>query len=117
MMKRIFAVLIFGLITWSDDLLGQNQWLVSEDRNERISEITPIEVFPNPVVEYLNIRPTQFNGETTRLEIMDLSGHVVYQVNETFTELSIFVGDWRKGVYMIRFIQGKVESTHKVIVQ
>lgn len=114
MIKRIVIVLIFGILTSSSSSWGRNQL---EYTNDWIGDSSSLEIYPNPAVEYVNIRQTQFNGEASRLEIMDLSGESVYHINEIFTELSIYVGNWRKGVYMIHFNQGESESLQKVIVQ
>ncbi|WP_422360085.1 T9SS type A sorting domain-containing protein [Reichenbachiella sp.] len=112
-MKRLTIVLFFGLITCLNNSWGQNQLELEED----LGLTSTIEIFPNPAVEYLNIKRIQFDGQASRLEIMDLSGRNVYQVNETFTELSIFVGNWKKGIYMIHHKQGDLESMYKVVVQ
>ncbi|WP_420582978.1 T9SS type A sorting domain-containing protein [Reichenbachiella sp.] len=116
-MKRFIVILFFGLITCLNNSWGQNKLSYAEGLEEDLRFASTIEVFPNPVVEYLNVKRIQFDGQKSRLEIMDLSGRIVYEVNETFTELSIFVGNWKKGIYMIHYQQGEVESMYKMIVQ
>lgn len=116
-MKRLTIVLFFGLITCLNNSWGQNQLAEAVGMEEDLKHARTIEIFPNPVVDYLNIRRIQFDGQTSRLEVMDLSGRTVYQVHETFTELSIFVGNWKKGIYMVHHKQGELESINKVIVQ
>ncbi|MEO9967413.1 MAG: T9SS type A sorting domain-containing protein [Reichenbachiella sp.] len=76
-----------------------------------------VEIYPNPASEYLNIEQQYFDGNISQLEIIDLAGHSVYKINEKFTQLSIYVGNWKKGLYMVFFKKGEHEVVHKIVVQ
>lgn len=118
MMKKIVTHLVLAIVVW---IIGgfslKSQGFYIEKSEEWITISPGIEIYPNPTSEYLNIKPVLFDGANSQVEIMDLSGHMVYHIDETFTELSIFVGNWKKGIYMVYFRHDKTESMHKVIVQ
>ncbi|SMD32957.1 Por secretion system C-terminal sorting domain-containing protein [Reichenbachiella faecimaris] len=118
-MKRIKMIALFGLLIWSDGLSAQNQQVNTVKELGKVKEFKTVDllkIYPNPVSEYLNITQQQFDGSTSQLEIIDLSGHTIYEVKETFTQLSIFVGNWQKGIYMVFFRQGDAKVMHKIVV-
>ncbi|MEP2023861.1 MAG: T9SS type A sorting domain-containing protein [Reichenbachiella sp.] len=119
-MKRIIIIALIGVLTWSEWTVAQDQGSTSmteQGVNEELNSKQLLEIYPNPTSEYLNISQQQFDGSISQLEIVDLSGHTIYKVTERFTQLSIFVGNWQKGIYMVFFRQGNTEVKHKIVVQ
>ena len=117
-MNKIPAIIFIGLLIWSNNLLAQySEPAVKDKKGTSNNGLILLEVYPNPVSEYLNITQQHFDGSVSQLEIIDLSGHTVYEVKERFTQLSIFVGNWRKGIYMVFFRQGDAEVMKKIVVQ
>lgn len=116
-MRKILVIVCAGLLLQSNVGLAQNQTLHTFKEKGTAKEVSLLEIYPNPVSEYLNITQQQFDGSISQLEIIDLSGDTVYKVNEKFTQLSIFVGNWQKGIYMVFFRQGNTKVIRKIVVQ
>lgn len=117
-MKKITYSLVIGLIAAIVQVAGAKNSGMQWNAGNAMQEIDLlIDIYPNPTSEYLNIKQLQFDGSISQLEIIDLSGHTVYQVNEKFTQLSIYVGAWQKGIYMVFFRQGDKEIMNKIVVK
>lgn len=76
---------------------GTCQTLVSEKIISSNSK--SIEVFPNPVAENFNV---QLNGFTNaQVKIIDLSGKLIYQINDVNETLFLNTEQFNKGIYLI----------------
>lgn len=77
-----------------------------------------LEIFPNPVVENLNIK-TSITGNKS-IEIYDLSGrklisqNITLQKNATYTMDVAFL---KKGVYLVKIAEGEHINAQKFVVQ
>ena len=116
-MKRILVIILIGILIIQENLLADELMKNAGDSFSVSYDQPLLAIYPNPTSEYLNIAQTQFDGSISQLEIIDLSGHTMYSINEKFTQLSIYVGNWRKGLYMVIFHQGNNEVMHKIQVQ
>lgn len=76
--------------------------------------LTISRVYPNPVMEVLNIELQTKQAERWTLEVLDLSGRVVIrhsqQVSAGTNIINLDAGDWSKGLYLL---QGTSESGNK----
>lgn len=71
-----------------------------------------ISVYPNPVVDYLNIN----SPEDGQLSILNVNGQETYsQPINAQESLTLSTGDWGKGVYLIKIATGNGQSTVKVV--
>ncbi|NOU48530.1 MAG: T9SS type A sorting domain-containing protein [Bacteroidales bacterium] len=92
----------------TDDLTYVNE----NERNNRL------EIFPNPVVENLNIQ-TSITGNKT-VEIYDISGrklisqNITLQKNATYTMDVAFL---EKGLYLVKIAEGEHINSRKFVVQ
>lgn len=109
-------VFLLGLMIVSTSGLRAQAEPVKDEISE-METVSLLAIYPNPTSDYLSIEQQQFDGSISQLRITDLSGHMVYQIQEKFTQLSIFVGEWKKGVYMVFFRQGNKEVMKKIVVQ
>lgn len=119
MMKKILAVAVVLILVSIEGTQARSEPSAkgSTQQAVELDQTDLLEIYPNPVSEYLNISQQHFDGETSQLEIIDLSGNIVYEVKERFTQLSIFVGNWQKGIYLVFFCRGDVKVTHKIVVE
>lgn len=70
-------------------------------------------LFPNPVKQILNIRLTTTDANPTLIQIMDLSGKVIFskkQVGSQNSNITIDVKQWKAQVYILKVINSKNET-------
>jgi hypothetical protein len=76
-----------------------------------------IMVYPNPAKGRININLGNNQQNIKKIEVVDLSGRVVMQLNVgKMQALTIPSGRLKAGTYLIR-IQGDKISTQKIVVQ
>lgn len=83
--------------------------------NMEISDLPQLEVFPNPVSDYLMVKANRSN--INDVYATDLSGRIIYQSSVILgDEHYMSTGNWVKGVYLIyvKDIDNKT-TIHKVI--
>lgn len=91
--------IIDGVTTKTDISLVPDTPTGIEDEGKWESQLKDFVLFPNPVQDQLNINT---NSIMKDIKIYDLSGKVVYQVNNhNASTLSVSLSDLQKGVYMI----------------
>lgn len=71
-----------------------------------------INVYPNPTTEQVNI-----SCKSCTISIADMTGKQVYQDNNATDGRTLTVGDWAKGVYIIRLSGADYLLTHKLVVE
>lgn len=70
------------------------------------SELTPLEIYPNPTTDYVNIN-LEDNSNSEWLEVFDLMGNLVHQQPlQLRNTVSTF--NWAKGTYILRTTNGRV---------
>jgi hypothetical protein len=75
-----------------------------------------MQVYPNPVKDYLNISSRAAN-EIISIQILDLTGKMVYsnQFKAPFTE-RVNMQNWSNGIYIVRIQAGGKLETRKIIL-
>ncbi|MFU8842786.1 MAG: T9SS type A sorting domain-containing protein, partial [Bacteroidales bacterium] len=79
-----------------------------------------ISLFPNPAGETLNIRVDEYRMDIQSIEIVSMTGQVVYQMQINAPgqkEFRIDVADFRNGVYFVKLQDGSETKVGKVIIQ
>ncbi len=72
-----------------------------------------IRVYPNPVIDELNIENT--SNTIISFEIMDVNGRVVSNGNTFVKSTAISTSLWEKGVYFLKFSSKNGETTIKIV--
>jgi len=76
-------------------------------------------VFPNPAADYLNIQLPKHNGNRIVIQILDLSGSVLYSTNSPKlsweNSYSISLNSLKAGLYLWRIIVDEKIYNHKFI--
>jgi hypothetical protein len=76
-----------------------------------------IDVYPNPAKGQININLGKNTQQVRKIEVVDLGGRVVMQVNVgKMQNLAIPAGRLKPGTYMLR-MQGTKVTTQKIVVQ
>lgn len=70
-----------------------------------ISELEEINLYPNPVLNQLNI--TSELSEITNVQIYSLSGRLMGQQNVNSRKVILNVADYAKGTYLVRVTEGQ----------
>ncbi len=84
---------------------------------DEIPLITEVGVFPNPSKGTFTVNAgTAFNGESGTLEIMSLTGRIVYTASIE-TSKTIDLTEAAKGVYLIRLYNKSATMTRKLIIE
>ena len=80
-----------------------------------------IEVFPNPVSDYLNICFLGKADEKLTIELLDLTGRVFYKkeeiAGEGWNEFSISDLNFARGVYFLKMSSGEKQVTERIFVK
>lgn len=102
-------------ITAAGSLTGQVNWTLKYSENPTASitekEILQVSVYPNPVIDYLNIEADQ---EIEKVTIMTVSGKVVF-AQENFKSKRIDVQNLPKGMYLLTVETGNSIGNSKFI--
>ena len=84
-----------------EDFDGQFSW--SEVRSVQTGPGKPVfELFPNPTVEWLNIRAKDIVQGSYHIQVFDVLGQMIYQIHTSKPEFAIDVRNWPKGVYALK---------------
>lgn len=81
-------------------------------------ELTPIEVFPNPAIDELNVKLPEFVGQSVSINILNVNGQVVKQIalEEVYESTSrIDLNGLENGAYLIR-IQGDTNTVSRKFI-
>lgn len=104
----------FGILLQSNCVSYRMSWEVDNSKLsiENFDLDKSIELFPNPTSDYLNI---QNNGNLSleKLEIIEMTGKIVYQTNRIENQISLRNLD--SGIYFVRIYSNKGITTKKVI--
>lgn len=91
--------------------------IINELQETQLNE-TKISLFPNPVIDVLNLQLSSMAASTTgRIEILTLEGKVVYSqaLNNEMDVYKIHVSDLPKGLYVCKVNNGICIKTVKFI--
>lgn len=97
----------------------ENEWnIITED--VATSENSPLQIFPNPVHDNLNVLVNISNSPTVSLTVTDLFGVPVASVNAVRvsrnTPITIDTKHLQGGVYMVRVEDGSTVYNEKVVI-
>jgi len=110
-----------GFHTYSDPL----QWIVliddvsmsiSQNINETVAN-SDISIYPNPANGTIYINCTNPIEQNAVIKITNTIGQEIESIPYTQNNQSIDVSNYTKGVYFVRVINGKTNSTTKIIVR
>lgn len=79
-----------------------------------------VNVYPNPVNNYLNLQFANFSTLTTHIGIYDFSGKLILESTMASIiekEISINTSSLRKGIYHIRIAYGNESVSKKIVIQ
>jgi len=86
---------------------------MSDSRNSNLK------LFPNPVIDLLNIQFESANEENVLIQIMNVQGKILYQqrlTNQTgINNLSIPLESFQKGLYLCQLIHGNKLEINKFV--
>jgi len=63
-----------------------------------------VTIYPNPTNDFLNIQFAKNNGKTKIVEVYDMSGRQVISTNSP-SNLTIFIGNFTQGIYLLRITE------------
>jgi hypothetical protein len=77
-----------------------------------------LNLFPNPTQNGVSVHFNETSNDGARIEVKNMIGQIVYAV-ELNGESAIYVNmeEFEKGVYLVSFLDGTSEETHKVILR
>ena len=91
------------------------QIIVEDDILGTKEEVTTVSVYPNPVVEILNIDFSLAKERPDRLEIHDSSGKIVTTFDSLDQQISLDVSDYPTGLYFLQFTSGSNKAVKRFI--
>jgi len=86
---------------------------MSVDINLDLSKTDNIELYPNPSSGKINIKADGMK----RIEISNINGQTVYELNKENSFLEIDLSDKPKGIYIIKITSDKATTSRKIIKQ
>ncbi len=75
--------------------------LLITSSNEEINELNNIQIYPNPVNQFLQIQNTE---EYKSVEIIDINGKIVERINK-ISDNKIYVDNLNSGIYFLRLFK------------
>lgn len=76
--------------------------------NEPFESADEIEIYPNPTKDIVNISINSDEQNQTEVRIYNSTGHCVFNAKQQTSEsIKILVKDWKKGLYIVRFLDEK----------
>ncbi len=91
----------------------------SELNRELVSEAENIDVFPNPAINTFTLDLSQYEKDVHTVEIIDMSGRVMFKQSTSFNDPSISVrsDNWEKGTYTILFHGDNHSDIKRISIQ
>lgn len=119
-MKHLKVILFSAMIFCSMGAFGQSQTgELDRFKDESLVQYNNIQLFPNPSIDYLNIRIDNYNMKETKLVVYNIIGNIVKVDTEELGEgqFRIKVEDFVPGYYIVRISdeQGFFEEAYKFL--
>jgi hypothetical protein len=73
-------------------------------------------MFPNPVNELLNITLKNLQTSTVNLQLYDITGRMIKNIETTKNEFTVDVSELNNGVYFCLITADNFKSSHKIII-
>lgn len=86
---------------------------------EKRFNLAGINIYPNPIVNWMNIDLGILNSKSITVKISDLNGKLLYNKIETKANsyLQIDLTNYNKGMYIVQIITDNQKQTYKIIKQ
>ncbi|MBN1927476.1 MAG: T9SS type A sorting domain-containing protein [Prolixibacteraceae bacterium] len=81
-----------------------------------ISKKKVVQIFPNPADDYITVQFSSEIQQNKNMEIVDLNGRSVMEINNVISGQQINIGNLPKGVYSLKFISGNI-SDEKMFIK
>lgn len=114
-----------SLTAMASNLCGQSDWSVAKTIEVKSTigvdelKVGQIQIYPNPFSNSCTIEMTGFNAGTLHLQIIDITGKVVYnevfEANATSFKKQLPLGSLAKGVYSVRVTGAEKSLSTKLI--
>jgi hypothetical protein len=75
-----------------------------------------LNVYPNPATSYINIDVIGELREPANLQLINILGQVIYELNTQQKNISIPVGQFAAGIYTLQFKSGEKQKIEKVVI-
>ena len=102
----------------SSPVLNNSSFVGIEDFSNQ-NNVSSLNIYPNPVSDFINIEFFAQNNSSVTFEIVDMSGKLVYQnIENANLGVNIFKFDLQNlnsGIYALRMIAGKEVNVVKFI--
>lgn len=107
-------------ISPSSEMVGFSSWGVEE--NVAVNPMTAVEVYPNPVVDVLNIKVNASQNSAMNISVYNIMGQKVMESNANIyagdnNRLSVNTSDLTSGIYFVTVKANGFEQTQKFIVK
>jgi len=83
----------------------------------------PLSVYPNPAFQYVNVKLLADQSETPQIQILDLTGKVVFRYekdiskDQDFYFASMDISRLRPGVYFVKVVRGDQTFSEKLVLK
>ena len=106
----------FAKVTYIDSVAYWPRLSTTVSINEPIKKAAEINVFPNPVKDYLTIRQ-YYRPAQLHFTLLDQTGRVVQEVNSNYSDTQMDVSSLKSGMYFLRIMdtRGNLITTEKVM--
>lgn len=114
MMKKYFSFSLFFMLLFIGTLYAQvNTTTLVKNNNQKVDNFDlkdAVKMYPNPVGNFLIV---DSKIAITKVEIFSLLGSKVRAFKSNFR--SIYLGDLKSGIYMIKIYSNNISTTKKLI--
>ena len=93
---------------------------LTENTHVGVAEVNneiALNVYPNPVVNNLNIQVTSANQEGYTYQVYDMTGRVVVAEQPLKTSTVVAAGNWRNGIYLLKVTGNGTSKTTTIVKQ
>lgn len=105
-----YNVMLISINNCTSDTIYQQVVLLLTGVEE--NELTKIEVFPNPVKDFVNINFS--DTKTDKMVLTDLIGKELLIITNTKDNMRLDLSPYRNGVYFLRFYAGDKMVTYRI---
>ena len=80
------------------------------------TKVKTAKLFPNPAQDFVNISIEQ-QGVTYSIELVDLSGRTIKNVDKAFATYTLSTSDLNKGIYLVKIKTANEQYLSKLVVK
>lgn len=89
----------------------------TEVRSSKLHDAATVQVYPNPVGDYLNVASNTIPSEDVHIEIYAPQGQCIIRQTSNQPTTEIPTSEWKPGIYLYRIMIGNASQTGKVLKQ